>query len=111
MAETSDQYPADNLDATGEFFSVGGPMHAVRAGYVRRPADELLYKTLLSGQFAHVIAPDRTGKSSLIASTSARLQNNGVKVAIIDLEQIAERDGGADAGRWSYSIVYRLLRQ
>lgn len=111
MAESSDQHPADNLDATGEFFSVGGPMHAVRAGYVRRPADELLYKTLLTGQFAHVIAPDRTGKSSLIASTSARLQNNGVKVAIIDLEQIAERDGGADAGRWYYSIVYRLLRQ
>lgn len=111
MVERNDQYPADNLDATGEFFSVGGPMHAVRAGYVRRPADDLLYKTLFTGQFAHVIAPDRTGKSSLIASTSARLQNNGVKVAIIDLEQIAERDGGADAGRWYYSIVYRLLRQ
>ncbi|MEQ9562948.1 MAG: AAA-like domain-containing protein, partial [Woeseiaceae bacterium] len=111
MAESSDQYPADNLDATGEFFSVGGPLHAVRAGYVRRPADEQLYRTLVSGHYAHVIAPDRTGKSSLIASTSARLQNNGVKVAIIDLEQIAERDGGADAGRWYYSIVYRLLRQ
>jgi hypothetical protein len=52
-----------------------------------------------------------TGKSSLIASTSVRLQNNGVKVAILDLEQIADRDGGADAGRWYYSIVYRLLRQ
>jgi WD40 repeat protein len=111
MAESSDQYPAENLDATGEFFSVGGPLHAVRAGYVRRPADEQLYRTLFSGHYAHVIAPDRTGKSSLIASTSARLQNNGVKVAIIDLEQIAERDGGADAGRWYYSIVYRLLRQ
>ena len=80
-------------------------------GYVRRAADELLYQTLVSGGYAHVIAPDRTGKSSLIAATSARLQNNGVKVAVLDLAQIAERDGGADAGRWYYSIAYRLLRQ
>ncbi|HSD68005.1 MAG TPA: AAA-like domain-containing protein, partial [Woeseiaceae bacterium] len=111
MTESTDQSVADSIDATGEFFSVGGPLHAVRAGYVRRPADELLYQTLVAGNYAHLIAPDRTGKSSLIASTSARLQNNGVKVAILDLEQIADRDGGADAGRWYYSIVYRLLRQ
>ncbi len=111
MTENTDQSVAEDLDSTGEFFSVGGPLHAVRAGYVRRPADDLLYQTLIAGNFAHLIAPDRTGKSSLIASTSARLQNNGVKVAVLDLEQIADRDGGADAGRWYYSIVYRLLRQ
>jgi hypothetical protein len=111
MTESTDQPVSDNIDATGEFFSVGGPLHAVRPGYVRRPADDLLYQTLFTGNFAHLVAPDRTGKSSLIASTSVRLQNNGVKVAILDLEQIADRDGGADAGRWYYSIVYRLLRQ
>jgi WD40 repeat protein len=111
MTESIDQSVADDIDSTGEFFSVGGPLHAVRAGYVRRQADDLLYQTLIAGNFAHLIAPDRTGKSSLIASTSARLQNNGVKVAVLDLEQIADRDGGADAGRWYYSIVYRLLRQ
>lgn len=111
MTESTDQSVADNIEATGEFFSVGGPLHAVRPGYVRRPADDQLYQTLFTGNFAHLVAPDRTGKSSLIASTSVRLQNNGVKVAILDLEQIADRDGGADAGRWYYSIVYRLLRQ
>ena len=66
---------------------------------------------MVSGHFAHVIAPDRTGKTSLIASTSARLQNNGYKVATLDLGQIGERDGGNDAGRWYYSIAYRLSRQ
>lgn len=111
MAEKTDSHSADELDSTGEFFSVGGPLHAVRPGYVRRTADDQLYQSLIGGDCAHVIAPDRSGKSSLIASTSARLHNNGVKVAIIDLEQIAERDGGADAGRWYYSVVYRLLRQ
>ncbi len=100
-----------DLDTTGEFFSVGTPLHAVRAGYVRRRADEVLYETLVSGRYAHVIAPSRTGKTSLIAATSARLENNGFKVAILDLEQISLRDGGSDAGRWYYSVAYRLLRQ
>ena len=99
------------LDATGEFFSVGTPLHAVRAGYVRRGADDVLYETVVSGRYAHVIAPDRSGKSSLIAATSARLENNGFKVAVLDLEQIGVRDAGTDAGRWYYSVAYRLLRQ
>ncbi|MFQ5548798.1 MAG: AAA-like domain-containing protein [Woeseia sp.] len=108
---SSEKHSTGSLDDTGEFFSVGAPLHAVRPGYVRRPADDALFETLVSGGFAQVIAPDRTGKSSLVAATSARLQNNGFKVAVIDLEQISERDGGADAGRWFYSVAYRLLRQ
>jgi hypothetical protein len=99
------------LDATGEFFSVGTPLHAVRAGYVRRGANNVLYETVVSGRYAHIIAPDRSGKSSLVAATAARLENNGFKVAILDLEQIGVRDAGTDAGRWYYSVAYRLLRQ
>ncbi|HEY5643743.1 MAG TPA: AAA-like domain-containing protein [Woeseiaceae bacterium] len=98
------------LDATGEFFSVGVPLHAVRAGYVRRKADDLLYEAAMAGRFAHVLAPERSGKSSLVAATAARLENNGCKVAILDLEQIGDRDG-TDAGRWYYDVVYRLMRQ
>jgi WD40 repeat protein len=99
------------LDTTGEFFSVGAPLHAVRAGYVRRAADNVLYETVVSGRYAHIIAPGRSGKSSLVAATSARLENNGFKVAILDLEQIGARDAGSDPGRWYYSVAYRLLRQ
>ncbi len=98
-------------DTTGEFFTVGAPLHAVRAGYVRRKADDILYETVVAGQFAHVLAPARTGKSSLIAATAARLENNGCKVAILDLAQIGVRDGGSDPGRWYYNVAYRLLRQ
>jgi len=40
MTDNSDQKTPDTervrLDTTGEFFSVGTPLHAVRAGYVRR---------------------------------------------------------------------------
>ena len=111
MTEKPENYSSESLGKTGEFFSVGPPLHAVKLGYVRRSADEMLYQTLVTGNYAHVIAPDRTGKSSLIAATSARLQNNGFKVAVLNLSQIVERDGGSDAGRWYYSIAYRLLRQ
>ena len=111
MTEKPQNFSSAAIDKTGEFFSVGPPLHAVKLGYVRRPADDTLYRTLVAGNYAHVIAPDRTGKSSLIAATSARLQNNGFKVAVLNLSQIAERDGGTDAGRWYYSIAYRLLRQ
>ncbi len=115
MAGDSDEQAPDSgreqLDATGEFFSVGAPLHAVRAGYVRRKADDLLYDTVVAGRYAHVLAPDRTGKSSLVSATAARLENNGCKVAVLDLEQIGVRDGGGDAGRWYYNVAYRLLRQ
>lgn len=115
MSETTDDQAAggerEKLDATGEFFSVGTPLHAVRAGYIQRPADMLLYETISAGRYAHVIAPDRSGKSSVVAATAARLETNGRKVAILDLEQIGGREAGSDEGRWYYSIAYRLLRQ
>jgi len=115
MSEESSKQPPSGdrvkTDATGEFFSVGAPLHAVRAGYVRRKADDLLYETVVGGRYAHVLAPDRSGKSSLIAATAARLEANGCKIAILDLEQIGVRDGGSDPGRWYYNVAYRLLRQ
>ncbi len=112
--KSDEQAPAaarGKADTSGEFFSVGTPLHAVRAGYVRRRADDLLHEALVAGRYAHVIAPDRSGKSSLIAATAAQLEHNGVNVAILDLEQIGIRDVGKDAGRWYYSVAYRLLRQ
>jgi WD40 repeat protein len=112
--DSSDKPTSDirsKVDSTGEFFSVGAALHAVRAGYVRRRADDLLYEALIAGRFAHVVAPDRSGKSSLVAATAARLESNACKVAILDLAQLSDRDGGTDSGRWYYSVAYRLLRQ
>lgn len=101
----------NKLDSTGEFFTVGAPLHAVRAGYIQRRADDELYAAVINGRYAHVLVPDRSGKSSLIAATAARLEAKGVKVAILDLQQFGVRDGGSDPGRWYYNVAYRLLRQ
>jgi subtilisin-like proprotein convertase family protein len=94
-----------------DFFSVGTPLHAVKAGYVKRRADDQLFEAIVAGRYAHVIAPARSGKSSLVAATAARLEANGFNVAILDLNQIGEREAGSDPGRWYYSIAYRILRQ
>ena len=98
-------------DSTGEFFNVGPPLHAARCGYVRRRADDLLFDAVLAGRYAHVIAPCRSGKTSLVAATAARLEARGFNIAILDLGHIGGRDAGTDAGRWYYSIAYRILRQ
>ena len=111
LVETSLSEDRAKLDATGEFFSVGVPLHAVRAGYIKRRADDQLFDVVASGRYAHVLAPSRSGKSSLVAATAARLEATGCKVVILDLEQIGERDSGSDSGRWYYSVAYRLQRQ
>lgn len=111
MADKQDRIGKDSAKAETEFFTVGPPLHAVRAGYVHRAADDVLYEVITAGHDAHVLAPARSGKTSLIAATSARLQHNHYNVATLDLAQIGERDGGSDSGRWYYSIAYRLLRQ
>ena len=98
-------------ESASDFFAVGTPLHAVRASYIRRPADELLFEALLAGRYAHVIAPDQSGKTSLIAATSERLKNNGASVAVLDLKQLGLREAGTDAGRFYYSVAYRILRQ
>lgn len=98
-------------DSANDFFAVGTPLHAVRASYIRRPADEAFFETLLTGRYAHVIAPDQSGKTSLIAATAERLKANGAQVAVLDLAQLVLRDSGNDAGRFYYSVAYRILRQ
>jgi WD40 repeat protein len=111
MSKISKSDKEADTDKGADFFSVGPPLHPVRGGYVSRPADAELYETIAQGRYAYVMAPAHSGKSSLIAATAARLKNNGFKIATLDLSQIAERDGDSDAGRWYYSIAYRLLRQ
>ena len=116
MSEAKDRKAIDNggkkrSESASEFFAVGTPLQPLRASYIRRPADELFFEALLAGRYAHVIAPDQSGKTSLISATAARLENNGVSVAVLDLEQLGLRDGGTEAGRFYYSVAYRILRQ
>ena len=99
---------------TGQFFAVGGAVQPDRPCYIERSADAALLRGIRDRQFCHVLAPRASGKSSLMARAVRDLRAEGQLVAVVDLTQIGmggESAGGAEAGRWSYSIAYRVLRE
>ncbi len=97
-----------------QFFAVGGAVQPDRPCYIGRSSDEALAQGIRDRQFCHVLAPKASGKSSLMARTARDLRAAGQLVAVVDLAQIGmggEGAGGAEAGRWSYSIAYRIVRE
>ncbi len=63
------------------------------------------------GEYCHVLAPRQTGKTSLAARTARRLRDEGMHVALVDLSQTGGGEQAEDAGRWYYSIAYRIIRE
>ncbi len=96
---------------TGEFFVVGGSVAWDRPSYIERAADEELYQALRQGEFCYVLEPHASGKSSLMGRTARRLREYGQLAAVVDLTQIGVRERDATAGRWYYSIAYRIVRE
>ena len=82
-----------------------------RPCYIARSVDEALLQGLGDRQFCYVLAPKASGKSSLMAHTVRALRAQRQLVAVVDLAQIGVGDEGAEAGRWSYSIAYRVVRE
>ena len=102
------------VSQTGQFFAVGGAVQPDRPCYLERAADKALLEGIRERQFCYILAPRASGKSSLMARTVRDLRAGGQLVAVVDLAQIGmggEGAGGAEAGRWSYSIAYRVLRE
>ncbi|MFQ5634381.1 MAG: AAA-like domain-containing protein [Gammaproteobacteria bacterium] len=94
-----------------KYYVVGGPVQASRNCYVLRESDMTLYTRLSEGEYSHVLAPPRTGKTSLMAHTANRMRADGARVATVDLANISSRDMSADVGRWYYSFAYRICRE
>ncbi|HEU4619000.1 MAG TPA: AAA-like domain-containing protein, partial [Gammaproteobacteria bacterium] len=95
----------------GEFFVVGGPVQPDRPCYVERAADAELARAVREQRFCYVLAPRSSGKSSLMARAIRALRQDGQLAAVVDLAQIGLRGNTSDAGRWYYSIAYRILRE
>jgi WD40 repeat protein len=94
----------------GEFFVVGGPVQPDRLCYVERTADQVLETSIRAQQFCFVLGPRAIGKSSLMGRTVRMLRRADELAAAIDLAQLAARGDSADAERWSYGIVHRIVR-
>lgn len=60
--------------------------------YIERPADAQLHEALRAGEFAYVLAPRKSGKTSLLERVSRRLeQEDGVRCLKVDLSGHAFR--------------------
>ena len=68
------------------FYTVGGPVQAGSGVYVPRKADSELLALCREGTFAYVLTARQMGKSSLMVRTAQRLAEEGIAVAIVDLQ-------------------------
>jgi hypothetical protein len=86
-------------------YQVGGCLSLDSSSYIKRKADDEIYKALKSGQLCIVSAPRQTGKSSLRLQTIKRLQEDGFACTTIDLASI----GGQNNVEQFYASLIDIL--
>ncbi|MGH8475142.1 MAG: SUMF1/EgtB/PvdO family nonheme iron enzyme [Methylococcales bacterium] len=97
--------------ATNGFFQAGGTLKANVPSYIERPADRELVQCILAGDYCYILTPRQMGKSSLMTRTAARLRDEGLRVAVVDLTGIGGDAASITADEWYYSLAHRVLRE
>src|SRR5207302_2133811 len=90
------------------FYVTGGTLRSDAPSYVERQADADLYAGLRRGEFCYVLTSRQMGKSSLMNRTAARLREEGVAVALLDLTAIGQN---LSPEQWYGGLLRRLGRQ
>ncbi|MEZ2343587.1 AAA-like domain-containing protein [Microcoleus sp.] len=100
-----DQQVTTEINTTYQY-QVGGYLPVSAPTYVKRPADEELYKQLLNRNYCYVLSPPQTGKSSLLLQTGKRLQAEGTLIAAVNLKTISNPN--ITPQKWYGGIMYRI---
>ena len=90
------------------FYVVGGTLRQDAPSYVERQADRHLYDGLVQGKFCYVLTPRQMGKSSLMVRTAARLREEGVAAAVLDLTAIGQN---LSFEQWYGGLLIQLGQQ
>src|SRR5438128_985836 len=90
------------------FYVIGGTVERDAPCYVVRQADTELYESLTQGRFCYVLTPRQMGKSSLMVRTAARLREEGVGVAVLDLTAIGQN---LSAEQWYGGLLTQMGQQ
>ncbi|HSK80951.1 MAG TPA: AAA-like domain-containing protein, partial [Thermoanaerobaculia bacterium] len=93
------------------FYVTGGTLKPGAPSYVERRADTELLESLLASEFCYVLTPRQMGKSSLMARTAKRLEEEGVSKAIVDLTKIGTERGDQAVSQWYFGIAHLIHRQ
>ncbi|MFK8186021.1 MAG: CHASE2 domain-containing protein [Phormidesmis sp.] len=88
-------------------YQVGGSLPLNASSYVKRQADELLYQTVIRGEFCYVLNSRQMGKSSLQVQTIARLRQEGIRCTAIDLTTLGSQHITPE--QWYASILHSLI--
>ena len=87
-------------------YQVGGSLREDSPTYIKRKADEDLYRDLCNGEFCYVLYPRQMGKSSLQVKTKQRLKAEGIACVAIDVTSIGINNVTQE--QWYYSIATKL---
>ena len=91
------------------FFVAGGTLWREAPSYIVRPADEELFRLSLAGEYCNVLAARQMGKSSLMVRTAKRLQDSGVRTAILDISTLG--GGISTPEAWFFGFLDELAVQ